>query len=108
MSVFGVQSHNPLLCRGHYVGGWAGPQFDASPIANPVFGLLEQIEEFGDRLIGDFGRSKQLALRIGNAIDPAMLAATARVAEVVLHVADDGVVPVEEVDCAIGADFDVR
>ena len=45
---------------------------------------------------------------VGDAVDAAVRAVAAGVAEVVLHVADDRVLPVEEVDGAVRPDLEVR
>jgi hypothetical protein len=71
-------------------------------MAHAVGGVLQVFEQRGDRLAVDGDGLLQLAARGGDAIDAAVFVVAVRVAHVVLHVADDDVVPVGEVERAIG------
>src|SRR5205807_3780673 len=73
-----------------------------------VFRLLEQVEQLIDRLARDPRGCEKRTAFIGNAVDAAVCAIAVGVAYVVLHVADDRVLPVEEVDGAVRRNLDVR
>src|SRR5438093_1220697 len=64
-------------------------------------------KQLGDRLAGDRGRLRQRPALVADAVDAAVLAVAAGVAQVVLHVADDRVVPVQEVDRPVRPHADV-
>src|SRR5262245_50074515 len=85
----------------------SGAKFGASPIPNTVFRLLEHIEQLRDRLAGNRSRlEKRLAL-IGDAINAPVGAVAVWIADGMLQVTDNGVVPVDEPDRAVGAGLDV-
>src|SRR5262249_19613359 len=105
--VTGVKRGNPFLEGGHYFACWPTSQFDAGPVAHAVFRLLQHVEQLVERLAGNGNRLIQRPAFVGYAINAAMLAVAARVAQVVLHVADDRVLPIEEVKRSIWADFQI-
>ena len=92
--------------RGHDLVGITSAELDACAIANVVLRFLKEVEESLDRLFGDLDRLEQRPGGIGDAVDAAMALIPARIAQVVLHVADDRVLPIEEVDGAVRADLD--
>src|SRR5262245_42178357 len=101
MLVVGIASIEvvyPFVRGGQDLLGVAGAQLDASAIADTVLRLLQEIEELLDRFPGNPGWLRQRSVLTGDAVDAAVLAVPAWIAQVVLHVADDRVVPVEEVD----------
>ena len=87
--------------------GVARRQLDLGAVADAVLGLLEQVEQLLDRLAGDLGGLQERPALVGDPVDPAVDPVAARVAEVVLHVADDRVLPVDEPDRAVGPDLEV-
>ena len=85
----------------------AAAQLGLDPVAHAVFRLLEQVEQPLDRLAGDLHRLEQRPALVGDPVDAAVGPVAAGVAEVVLHVADDRVLPLEEVDRPVGPHLDV-
>ena len=83
-------------------------QLDAGAVADAVLRLLQDSSSLLDRLAGDLGRLQERPALVGDAVDAAVGRGRGWVAEVVLHVADDRVLPVEEVDGAVRPDLDVR
>src|SRR5438552_1458848 len=101
-----VQSVHPLASRRDNLVGVASAKLDARPVADVVFRLLEQVEEPLDRLAGDLDGLEQRPAGIRDAVDAAMSLVPTWIAQVMLHVADDGILPVEEIHGAIRADLD--
>ncbi len=60
-----------------------------------------------DRLARDLQRLEQRPAFIGHAVDAAVGPVAAGIAEVVLHVADDRVLPLQEVDRSVRTNLDV-
>jgi hypothetical protein len=79
-------------------------QFDLGPLADLIFRLFQQIKQRGHGLAIDLEGLHQRAAFVGEAINPAMLVIAIGIANVVLHVADEGILPVENVQRAIGPD----
>ena len=105
--VLRVELRDPRLDRGEHLGGRTGAQFAAGAVAGAVFGLLEVGEQFGDGGAGDLGGLDQRPPGVGDAVDATVLMVAVRVARVVLHVPDQRVVPIEEVQRAIGRELQV-
>ena len=82
------------------------PSSILAQLADVVLRLLEQVEQRGDRLAVDLGGLSSGRPSIRDAVDAAVLVVAVGVAQVVLHVADDRVVPVGEVDRAVRTDVD--
>ena len=68
--------------------------------------LLEQVEQRGDGLAMNFLRLEQGTAIVRDAINAPLHFVAVGVAQVVLHVADDRVMPIGEIDRAIGTDAD--
>ena len=82
-------------------------EFATGAIAGSVFGLLEVLEELGHGGAGDLGGLDERALGVGDAVDASAFTVAIRVTRVVLHVADERVVPVDEVERAVRREFEV-
>src|SRR5262249_14678920 len=93
-----VEVVGPFLHSGNYFSAVTGAQFDFGPVTNAVFRLLQQIKELLDGLPGNLGWLEQRPALIGDTVDATMGLITARVTEIVLHVTDDRVLPIEEVN----------
>ena len=106
--VLRVELRDPRLDRGEHLGGRTGTQLAAGAVAGAVFGLLEVREQFGDGGAGDLGGLDQRPPGVGDAVDAAVLMVAVRVARVVLHVPDQRVVPIEEVERTIGRELQVH
>src|SRR5438128_15462 len=101
-----VQRVYPLVSRRDNLVRLARAKLDARPIADVVFRLLEQVEESLDRFAGNLDGLEQRPAGISDAVDAAMGLIPTRIAQVMLHVADDGVLPIEEIHGAVRADLD--
>src|SRR5262249_1318010 len=86
----------------------ATAQFDANAVTDAIFRLLEQIQQLFDRFAFNLDRLEQRPIRARDAIDAAVRAVAAGIAEGVLQMADDRVVPIGEPDGGIGSDLQVR
>ena len=98
----------PRLDRRHDLLLRTSRQFDPRAIPHAVDGIGEQPDEFMHRPAGDRHRCHERPTVDDHPVHAAMHRVPARVAQVVLHVADDGVVPVGEPDGAVGPHLDVR
>ena len=74
---------------------------------DPLFGGLEEGDEIGDGLGGEVDARGRFAAFGGEPPDAAVGVVAAFVAEVDLAVLDDRVVPVGDVECAVGAHLEV-
>ncbi len=79
----------------------------ACAVTSAVFGLFKQFEQRGDRLAGDVRRIDERAILVTHAPDAAVRVIAERLAQVVLQVADQGVVPVDDVQGAVGAELQI-
>ena len=76
-------------------------KFAAGAVAGPGLWEGEVLEEFREGAVVDFGGFDEGAAWVGNAVDTTVFVIAERVAGAVLHVADENVVPVAEVEGAI-------
>src|SRR5258706_14865850 len=97
----------PRFYSGNNFHCWPSTKFNSGPIANPVFWLFQQIKQFVDRLSGNLDRLQQRPAFVSDAINAAVFTVTARIAQIVLHVSDDWVVPIEEIDGTVRTDFEI-
>ena len=79
-------------------------QFDSSPVANPVDRMFEVLQQRLDGLVVNLDRLLQRSPLHGQTDDAAMHVVTVGVTNIVLHVTDDGVVPVGDVQGAVFTD----
>ena len=107
LRLISIEATKPFLGGRENLPGRSRSEFDTGAVTGPVFGLLQQIEEFIDGLPRDFGGLQQRPAFVVYPIDPAMRGISVRITEVVLHVSDDRVDPVQKIDRAIGADLEV-
>ena len=89
-----------LSCRGRTVRSAPAARTRSS-------GAFSRVEQLFDRLAGDARRSFQRAAGVRHAVHAAVDAIAIGIPQVVLHVADDRVVPVGEVDRPVGTDLEV-
>ena len=99
-----IELLDPLLGGGDDFLGVALAEFDARAMANAIDGRFQILEQSGDRLAVDGDRLLQRAADGRHAIDAAVRVVAIGIAHVVLHVADDDVVPVAEIQRAIGCE----
>ncbi|MCL6431140.1 MAG: hypothetical protein K6V36_09815, partial [Anaerolineae bacterium] len=72
-----IQTLYPLARGGEDQIGVAARQFDAGTVADAVFRLLEQLQQFLDRFSGDGGGLQERPALAGNAVDAAVGAVAA-------------------------------
>ena len=102
-----VEARHPLVDGRHHLALGVLPQLAAGPVAGPVLVDLEQFEQLRHARAGDVRLVDQRPLLVDDPPDPPVLDVAVRVAERVLHVADQRVVPVDDVEGAVGAEFEV-
>ena len=107
IGVRGVERGDPSLGGGDHGGGVVFAELDFGEVADLVFGALEQFEQRGDRLAVDGGRGGKRTAFVGEAIDAPVDVVAVGIAEMALEVTDQGIVPVDHVDRAIGPDVGV-
>ena len=105
--VLGVELGDPGLDGRKHFGRRVAAEFAAGTVSGAVFGLLEVLEEFGHGGAVDLGGLQERTLGVGDAVDAAVLVVAVRIAGVMLHVPDQRVVPVEEVERAVRGEFEV-
>ena len=103
LRILGIQTGSPLTHTRDDLGRVALAQLDLGQFASLVLGLLEQVQESGDGLALDLGGLHERTPLVGNAIDAPVLVAAVRVTQMVLHVTDDRLMPIGEVNRAIRA-----
>ena len=101
-----VERRGPLPGGGDDLGGIVLAQLDLGEFAHAVLVLLQEFKQRGDGLAVDFLRLEQRAAFVSDAVDAAVFVVTVRVADVMLHVADDVVGPIAEVERPVRADAD--
>ena len=96
--VFVVESGGPSTeCSEDICGGMLA-EFAAGAVAGAVFGELEILQEFCDRLAINWGGLDEGTGGIGDPVDAAMNVIAVGVPGIVLHVADEDVVPIDDVE----------
>ena len=108
LRVLRIEAANPRLDRGDDFLRIAAAQFDLRAIPDAILGLLQQVEQPRNRRARNHCRLEERTARVRHPVDATVVVVAGRVPEVVLHVADDGVVPVREVQRAIGSDLRVN
>ena len=98
---------DPCLQGRENLVGVPRSQLDLDPVPHSILGLLQQVEQSLDRLAGDLHRLEQRPAFIGHPVNAAVSPVAAGIAKVVLHVADDRVLPLQEVDRTVRPDLDV-
>jgi len=78
--------------------GITGAEFAAGAVAGAGFREGEVFEEGGEGGVVDFSGSDEGAVGVGDAVDAAVEVVAEGIARAVLHVADEDVVPVDEVE----------
>ena len=101
-----VQTGGPFLRRGDDLRAVVLREFHLGEFADAVLRLLEKFQQGFDRLAVDLLRRQKRAAFVGDAIDAAEAHGAVGVTEMVLQVADDRVVPVGEVEGAVGSGGD--
>lgn len=82
-------------------------QLSASVMPHPGFARFEEFEKFGGRFADDFRAGDEGSAFGGDAPDASVGVIAAGIAEVDFAVLNDGVVPVGDINCAVGTHFDV-
>ena len=103
-----IETHHPLGDGSNHIGGWPAREFDPGPCPDAIIGFQQSIEKFFNRLTSNRCRLDQFPAFMTNPIDTSMDAVTIGVTQVMLHVPDDGILPVSEIDRTIGCRFNVR
>ena len=89
---------------------YSGPaaEFAAGAVAAAILGQLQVLQQFGNARAGDLRGFHQRTRRIRDAVDAAVFVVAVRVTRVVLHVADQRVVPVNEVERTVRRELQVK
>ncbi len=106
--IVGAQRIDPLARRGDHRLCVATRQLKLRPIPHAVLRLLEQIQQRFNRLVRDRLRIQQGTAFVNHPVDAAVLTVATWIAHVMLHVTDDRVLPVGEVNRAVGTDLEVH
>ncbi len=104
--VAGVERADPLLQRREHLLRGPFAELAAGVVPGPVLVRLEQIEQLGHRRAGDPGPVDQRTTRVGDPPDPAVRVVAVRVADRVLHVANQRVEPVDHIQGPIGPELE--
>ncbi len=96
------------MSRGDHGLRVAAAQFNPRAVAHAVDGMLQVLQQRLDRLAVDLDRLLQRPALHREAKDSAVLVVAVGIANVVLHVTDDGVVPVRNIQRAVFANDGVR
>ena len=100
----GVELFNPLLGGGDDFFGVAAAEFDVGALANAIDGMFEIFEERGNGESGDGYGFLEGAIFVDEAIDASVGVVAVGVTDIVLHVTDDEVLPIGDVEGAIGTE----
>src|SRR5512146_2552262 len=104
---FGVEPFHPNVERGDHLLCLPAAEFDARPITNAVFGFAQQIEQFGNRFPRDPDGLDRRTRSARHAIDTPVDVVATGVAQMMLEMADDRILPLEEVNRPIGSDLEI-
>ncbi len=107
IGIVSIQPGDPGLEGGDDLRGIPRAQLGPGPVADPVLGMLEEPEQFLDRVRRRSGGRRECAAVVGDPVHPAVDPVAAGIPQVVLHVADDRVLPVEEIDGPVRPNLDV-
>src|ERR1051325_10835990 len=99
-SIFLIKPGEPFVGGSDDILGLARSQLDAGPITDAVLRALQSVEQLFDAGAVDFRSFAEGPAIVGDAVDSAIDAVAIGIAQVVLHVADDGIVPVGKVNGA--------
>ena len=103
-----VERRRPRPDGRHDVGRLPAGEFEPAAVPGGVLlGEERLLKNRGDRLSLEPHRLDERTVLGGHPVDPAVGVVAVRVAHVVLHVADDGVGPVGDVQGAVGTDLQV-
>src|SRR5436190_3752261 len=80
------------------------PELDLREVADLVFLALEQFEQGGNRLAVDLRLPRERTAFGSDPVNPAVHVIAVRVTKMALQMADEGVMPVDHVQRAIGSD----
>ena len=106
--ILAVELRGPGLHGRDDLRGRTTAQLATRAVAGAVLGRLQVLEQLRQAGTGYFRRRHQRARRVGHPVNAAMVVVALRIAGVVLHVPDEGVVPVEEVQRAIWSELEVH
>src|SRR5438046_8332414 len=104
MRVVRVELRHPFFHRGNDFSRAVHAQFDFRAGARVVFRFPEPVEEILDGLAVDAGRLEQRPALVSDPVNAPVRVVAVRVANVVLHMSDELVGPVQEVDRACWRD----
>ena len=102
-----VERRHPAIHRGHHLFRVVLGKFNLGQLPRPVLGLLQQFEQRRNGFAVNLGLLQQRTALVSDAIDAPVLVITVGIAQVMLHVSDDRIVPVGEIDRAVGPQLDV-
>ena len=102
-----VEFPSPVLHLFQDLIGIAAPQFTQSAITCTVFGQPQVFQEDGNGSAGHLGRFDQGPGWVSDAIDAPVVVVAVGVPSGMLHVTDQGIVPIDEVEGTVGGKFEV-
>ncbi len=105
--VIAVLLVQPLIDRADDLVGVAGAEFHAGEVADVVFVSLEQSDHVGDRRPFDFGDFEQRFVLVADSPNPTVVFVAFGIAQIVLHVADQRVEPIDDIECSIGTELHI-
>ena len=105
--VVSVEFREPSLYRGHHLRLRPAREFQPGASADTVSGIGQQRHEFGHGSARDRRWFHERLAIHHHAVDATVDPVTAWIAKIVLHVADDRVLPVGEIDRPIGPHLQV-
>ncbi len=100
-----VEPPDPLLDGGNNLVGWMAAQFAARAISETVFVLLQIFEQLLNRRACHLGRFHQRTRRISNSVNTTVIVIAIRIAGAVLHVTDERIVPIDQIQRSIRGEF---
>ncbi len=106
--VVGAERVEPVGRGGDDVGGGAFGQFPPHSIPRAIFRFAQQFEQRVERRAGDLGRRQQRAVLVDDAPDATVRMVSVRLAQIVLQVADQRIVPVDDVQRTVGTELQIH
>ena len=103
-----VELLDPLLQLGQYLIGIAASQFPAAPVSASVLRKFEVVQQSFNRGTCYLSGFDQGTGRIGDAINAPVDVIAIRVPGIVLHMADQNIVPVDQVKRTVRSKFHIH
>ena len=92
-----IECRDPFLGSRDDILRFESRQGDSSPMACSVFGRLQQVQQFLNWFARDLCRFTQFPRLMGHSINSTMNSIAAWIAKIMLHMADNRVLPIDEI-----------